>query len=171
MPCILLAFLFILLYSGLPGPDLEGFSTSIRTKLAAYAFLYLHMPLAMAITLCSISLGHVKCMAQPDTAPAPHSASTSAIDPTLLVLSTACGATLVLIGVLHLLSANRSRRHAAIRIASGTLVCAVYPVFRTMRCRAALASIDCVLFTQVILDYSSLLSQDTRPSTGSIDGD
>lgn len=143
---ILFVFLFILLYSSLPGPDTQCFEESTWNKFRVYAYLYLHMPLGITITLCSISLGHVHCFGP--------LADSTRLDPSILVFSLTCGVTMMFYGVLHLLSANSNPLLAAVRFVCGALVCEVYAVFDTMHYLSVLTFVVGVLLFQLILEYS-----------------
>uniref|UniRef100_A0A7S1B1R9 Low temperature requirement protein A n=1 Tax=Noctiluca scintillans TaxID=2966 RepID=A0A7S1B1R9_NOCSC len=158
---LLLAFLEILLYSYLPGADLEGFEESLTQRFKVYIFLYLHMPLASIITLCSISMGHIQCLTQVALI------ANCQWDPTLWLQSSMCGATLVMLGVLHLLSANRNSWRAAVRIACGVVLLAVYPAFPRMQCRAVLLTIVSVLSFQVMMDYTVCVQPPRKVLTSS----
>merc|ERR1712135_106521 len=139
---LVLAFFEILLYSHLPGADIEGFEESLTQRFKVYIFLYLHMPLAALIANCQW-------------------------DPTLWLQASMCGVTLVMLGVLHLLGANRNSRRAAVRIGCGVVLLAVYPAFPHMQCRAVLLTIVSVLSFQVMMDYTVCVQPPRKVLTSS----
>ena len=127
------------------GPLTDDFEVSLAVKLRAYAHLYLHMPLKLTITLASATVRHVVC--EPPRQP---SECDDGVGPLLLGL---CGAVLLQLGLLHVLSADSNTRRASIRVGSGLKLWAIafspWPVERF----AAMAIIVGVLGGQALADY------------------
>jgi low temperature requirement protein LtrA len=146
LSCVLLgvclSFFFVLLYSKVPNPKVDGFEINIFNKLRVYVYLYLHMPLCLTTTVVSTTVGHIDCLG------GTHHSSPHALS----ILSVSCAIMLSLIGVLHILGAVKNKRKALLRFFSGALIVLLKLFLNVDDCRPVLTCIVVVLGSNVILD-------------------